>query len=76
MTFQGEGRNLAQVNHPPASLRSASPLIWLSGVKQIIESLPFSKRVIFWVLYLPGHRQRRDPVATFDHSDIRGLGTG
>ena len=23
----------------------------------------------------PGHRQRRDLVATFDHSDIRGLGT-
>jgi hypothetical protein len=23
----------------------------------------------------PGHRQRRDLVATFDHSDIRGLVT-
>ena len=24
---------------------------------------------------IPGHRQRRDLVATFDHSDIRGLVT-
>jgi hypothetical protein len=51
-------------------------LIWLSVVNRGIESLPLIGSKGYAVcVYPPGHSQRRDPVATFDHSDIRGLGT-
>ena len=51
-----------------------SKLIWLSVVNRVIRCLPLFLK--FWCcLFIPDHRQRRDPVATFDLSDIRGLDT-
>jgi hypothetical protein len=53
---------------------SAKELIWLSVVNRENNSPPLGLRV-FLKACLPGYRERRDLVATCDHSDIRGLGT-
>ena len=50
-------------------------LIWLSVVNREMCSLPLIVQRLCWCTFSPGHSQRRDPVATFDHSDIRGLVT-
>ena len=49
-------------------------LIWLSVVNRALCCLPLFLKFCFR-LYDPDHIQRRDPVTTFDHSDIRGLVT-
>ena len=49
-------------------------LICLSVVNKKIDFRSLVLRVLLFVC-ISRHRQRRDPMATFDHSDMRGLFT-